>query len=143
MRYYHQYPLELITDQSSFECDMTMQNAQFSTSIQKRPDSRRSTKDIQTMFDILDKQPFTLNIDLVQTAFTCDGSIVVEQFIGFALTQLPISNCQTSHNESILSLIIPLPTHNIDLKLILPGMETIGAIRLGLSGPSTVAADQR
>lgn len=74
------------------------------------------------MFDILDKQPFMLNIGLAQTAYTCDRSIVVEQFIGFALTHLPISNCQTSHNEGILSLTIPLPTHNIDVKLILPGM---------------------
>jgi hypothetical protein len=116
-KYYRQYPIEHVTADSSFACDVTIRNAQFSTTIQKRPDSRSSTKYIQAMFDMLNTQTFTLNIDLVQTAFTCDDSIIFEHLVGYTLVQLPISNCQASYNESILSLAIPLPTHAINLQL--------------------------
>ena len=47
------------------------------------------------------------------------------------------------HNGTILSLAILLPVHDIRLQLILPGLKTIGAIRLGLSGPLAVHADGR
>ena len=46
-------------------------------------------------------------------------------------------------NETILSLGVLLPAHDIRLQLILPGLKTIGAIRLGLSGPAIVLEDGR
>jgi hypothetical protein len=120
-----------------------MRNAQFSTTMQKLSNLRSFTKDIQLMFDMLNNQQFILNIDLIQTAYTCNDSIIVDQLVGYTLTQLSISNCQTSQNGSILSLTIPLPTHSIDLRLMLPGIKTVGAIRLGLNGSSAVSADNR
>ncbi|CAF0992242.1 unnamed protein product [Didymodactylos carnosus] len=141
--YLHQYPIERVTGDSSFACDVTMRNAKFSTTIQMISNSRSSTKDNQAMFDMLNSQPFTLNIDLVQTAFTCEDSLVVQRLIAYTLTQLPIATCQTSHNNSILSLGISLPAQVISVQLTLPGSRTIGAIRIGLSGPSAVSADGR
>jgi hypothetical protein len=121
-----------------------MINAQFSTTLQKRSDIRHPQKSIQTMFDMINNQPFYLNIDLIQTSFNCsDDQIFVQQFLGSIITQLPILSCQTSQKESILSLIIPLPTHNIDLTLVLAGIKTIGAISIGLNGPSAISEDNR
>lgn len=120
-----------------------MHNAKFSTTAQKRPNSRSSTKDIQTMFDMLSAQVWTLNIDLIQTAFTCNDSLIVQRLIGYTYKNLTISDCQTSYNDSILSLVIPLPAHVITVDISLLGLKTIGAIRLGLTGPSTVSTDNR
>jgi hypothetical protein len=67
-----------------------------------------------------------------------DDQIFVQQFLITIITQLPILSCLTSQNESILTLIIPLPTHNIDLTIILAGIKTIGEIRIGLDGSSSI-----
>jgi hypothetical protein len=95
------------------------------------------------MFELLNSQSFTLNIDLVQTAFTCQDSLYVQRLTGYKSTPLDIFRCETIHNGTILSLGILLPAHDISLQLILPGLKTIGAIRLGLSGPSAVLEDGR
>lgn len=137
--YFHQYPIESITGDDSFMCDVTMRNAKFTTTTQKTSNSQRSTKDNQAMFDMLNSQPFILKIDLVQTAFTCEDSLIVQRLIGYTLTELPISSCQSSYNNSIISLAITLPVQEISVQLTLPGSRTIGAIRIGLSGPSNVS----
>ena len=134
--YLHQYPIENVTHNSSFACDVTLRNAKFSTTTQKRWDPSRSTKESQPMFDLLDAQPFTLNIDLVQTAFTCEDYFYVQWLTGYTVTLVPITKCEISHNETILSLAILLPAQEINVQLVLPGLKTIGAIRIGLSGPS-------
>jgi hypothetical protein len=95
------------------------------------------------MFDMLNSQPFTLNIDLVQTAFTCNDSLIVQRLVSYTLKDLSISSCQTSYNDSILSLTVPLPIHTVTVQLTLLGLKTIGAIRLGLSGPPAVSTDNR
>ena len=89
-----QYPIEQVTHNSSFACDVTLRNAKFSTTTQKRWDPRRSTKESQPMFDLLDAQPFTLNIDLVQTAFTCDDQFYVQRLNGYQITTVPITQCE-------------------------------------------------
>lgn len=111
--------------------------------MQMAPNSRNSTKQNQFMFNMLNAQSFTLNIDLIQTAFTCNDSIIVQRFLGSKLTILPISACKSSYNESILSLAIVLSSQETGIQLVLPGSRTIGAIRLGLSGPSVISIDQR
>jgi hypothetical protein len=141
--YLHQYPIEHVTGNSSFACDVTLRNAKFSTTTQKRWDPGRSTKQSQSMFDLLNSQPFTLNIDLVQTAFTCKDSFYVQRLIGNRVTLVPINKCKASYNETILSLNIVLPVQEISVQLILPGLKTIGAIRIGLSGPSAKSEDGR
>ena len=107
------------------------------------PNSRRSTRQNQPMFELLNSQPFYLKIDLIQTAFTCQDNLIVNQVIDYTLLQLPITKCETSYNGSILSLTIALPAHDIIVQLILPGVRTVGAIRLGLAGPPAVKEDGR
>ena len=141
--YLHQYPIERVTANSSFACDVTLRNAKFTTTIQKTSSSSRSTNENKPIFDLLNSQVFTLNIDLVQTAFTCQDSLYVQRLTGFQSIPLPIARCEMIHNETILSLAIVLPVHDIQLQLILPGLKTIGAIRLGLSGSPAVLEDGR
>jgi hypothetical protein len=141
--YLRQYPIESVTHNSSFACDVTLRNAKFTTTTQKRWDPARSTKASQPMFDLLDAQPFTLNIDLVQTAFTCEDNFYVQRLNGYEITLIPITKCGTSYNETILNLAILLPAQTISVQLVLPGLKTIGAIRIGLSGPSAEVEDGR
>lgn len=111
--------------------------------MQKMPGSRRSTKQNQAMFVLLSSQAFDLKIDLVQTAFACQNSLLVYRVIDYVLVPLSISKCETSYNDSILSLTIPLPSHDIAVQLVLPGLQTVGGIRLGLFGPSAISEDGR
>ncbi|CAF1400512.1 unnamed protein product [Adineta steineri] len=141
--YLHQYPIEYVTNNSTFACDITLRNAKFTTTTQKRWDPRRSTKESQHIFDLLNSQLFTLNIDLVQTSFTCEDYFYVQRLNGNKVTIIPITNCQTNYNETTLSLTILLPVHQISVQLVLPGLKTIGAIRIGLSGPSAEIEDGR
>jgi hypothetical protein len=69
--------------------------------------------------------------------------LFVQEFFSSIITQLNILNCQTSQNKSILSLIIPLPVHNIDLTVTLTGIKTIGGIRVSLNGSSVISDDFR
>jgi hypothetical protein len=111
--------------------------------MQKTSSLHNSTKKNQVIFNMLNSQSITLNVDLIQTAFVCTDSLIVQRVVGSKLTRLPISACQTSHNGSILSLAIALPTQEVGIQLILPGSRTVGAIRLGLSGPSMISTDKR
>jgi hypothetical protein len=95
------------------------------------------------MFELLNAQLFTLNIDLIQTAFTCQDPLHVLRFSGYQYTSLPISTCEKTHNGTILSLGIELPAHVINVELVLPGLKTIGAIRVGLYGPPASLEDGR
>ncbi|CAM4911287.1 unnamed protein product [Rotaria socialis] len=141
--YLSQYPIEHVTKNSSFACDTTLRNAKFSTTMQNTWNSRRPQDESQLIFDLLNSQPFTLNIDLVQTAFTCQDSFYVQRITTYTTIQFPIAWCQTNYNNTTLSLAIVLPVHTISVQLILPGVKTIGAIRVGLSGPSAVEEDGR
>ncbi|CAF3345973.1 unnamed protein product [Rotaria socialis] len=142
-QYFHQYPIEQVTSDSSFACDVTLRNAKFITTMQMTSSSSNSTKQNQVIFNMLNSQSITLNVDLIQTAFICNDSLIVQRVVGSKLTLLPISACETSHNGSILSLAIALPTQEVGIQLTLPGSRTVGAIRLGLSGPSMISTDKR
>ncbi|CAF1167403.1 unnamed protein product [Adineta steineri] len=100
-------------------------------------------KDSQTVFDLLNAQPFTLNIDLVQTAFNCQDTFYVLRKIGYKVVQVPIKNCQLNENETIMSLAIPLPVHEISVQLVLLGLKSVGAVRIGITGPSAQDNDGR
>ncbi|CAF1167462.1 unnamed protein product [Adineta steineri] len=141
--YLDQYPVEQVTKNSTFACDVTLRNAKFSTTAQKRWDPASSTKDSQTVFDLLNAQPFTLNIDLVQTAFNCQDTFYVLRNIGYKVVQVPIKNCQLNENETIMSLTIPLPVHEISVQLVLLGLKSVGAVRIGITGPSAQDNDGR
>jgi hypothetical protein len=62
--------------------------------------------DEQKMFDLLNNQKFTLNIDLINTLINCD---VVSIFALFGTTWSTIRWLTCLNNNSILSISIPVP----------------------------------
>ncbi|CAF1157957.1 unnamed protein product [Adineta steineri] len=139
--YYYQYPIENVVSESSFACDTSMRNAKFTTSIQmSKP---QQAKDIQPIFDLLNAQSFTLIIDLINTAFICSDPILVQRIISYAFINLSISSCTMQYNNSIVSLSVVLPSHNMNMQVTLPGLKTVGAVRLGLTGPAATYENGR
>ncbi|CAM4960785.1 unnamed protein product [Rotaria socialis] len=141
--FYRQYPIENMTSESSFACDVTLGNSKFSTNLQAMAQHRNPNKQIQPMLDLINAQQFYLKVDLIQTAFTCQDSLTVYHVLDYTLLVLPMTKCETSYNSSILSLTVSLPAQEISVQLILSGLKTVGAIRLGLIGPSASSADGR
>lgn len=86
------------------------------------------------MLDLLYAQQFYLKVDLIQTAFTCQDSLIFYHVVEDVSLVLPTTNCKTSYNGSIVSLTVALPAQTIIVQLILPGLRTVGAIRVGLTG---------
>ncbi len=103
----------------------------------------RELADIQPIFDLLEAQPFTINIDFINLAFNCSDTLLVQRVLAYTLVTLPITSCSTSYNHSILSLSILLPSHDLTLQVTLPGMRTVGAVRLGVSGPAATTGNGR
>ncbi|CAF0882448.1 unnamed protein product [Adineta steineri] len=139
--YFHQYPIESVVGESFFACDTSIRNAKFTTSMQMK--KARQAKEIQPIFDLLEAQSFTLTIDLINTAFTCSDTLLVQRIISYAFINLSISSCTMHYNNSIVSLSILLPSHNMNMQVTLPGLRTVGAIRVGLTGPAATYEDRR
>ncbi|CAF3485596.1 unnamed protein product [Rotaria sordida] len=78
--YYERYPIEKVGSSSWFGCDHDMRNAKFSSSLQMTQ-LIRFTDDNWIIYNMLDQQPFTLIIDLINTAFTCNDSIIVHLIV--------------------------------------------------------------
>ena len=127
--YFHRYPIESLTGNATFTCDPTMSNAQFSSGLMPlgTPHNERE----EPIFHMLDEQPFTLHIDLINTLFTCADVTLVQ--IKDRIVPLTIQSCNTSSGS--LSISTSLPSHSINLQLQLTGANTIGGLRLGLEGP--------
>lgn len=102
-----------------------------------------TSKQIQPILDLLAKQQFYLKIDLIQTAYTCQDSIVVYHLLEYDSTIIPITECKANKNSSILSISIALSAQEISVQLVLPGLLTVGGIRLGLTGLSATIDDGR
>ena len=134
--YLRQYPIETASN-SSFTCNPSLRNSQFSSQMQIL--GIPLNEDIQPMFDMLDAQPYTLNIDFVNTLFTCQY-VIVQQTVGLVVTLISPQNC--SYHDAILSVSIALPTHTIAIQVVLNGTLTVGGIRVGLSGPEAVEGNE-
>ncbi|CAF1203378.1 unnamed protein product [Rotaria sordida] len=126
--YYKQYPIETSTD-AYFACDLSTRNAKFQSSLQTLgiPPSKTEKK----MFDLLNEQKFSLNIEFINTLINCDV-ISIQALYGTIWSTIRWSNCQ--NNNSILYLSIPLPFQHISVQITLDQIQTIGALRIGLSG---------
>jgi hypothetical protein len=80
----------------------------------------------------LNDQQFTLNIDFINTLVNCDAISIAAQF-GLTWSTIRWLNC--NNVNSILTLSIPLPYQHISVQVYLADTKTMGAIRIGLSGP--------
>jgi hypothetical protein len=127
--YFYRYPIEKITGNANFACDETLSNAQFSSGLMST--GIPPTDDEAPIFELLDAQPLTLNIDFINTLFTCtDISVLQIKDINLPMT---ISSC-TDHGSS-LSISLLLPSNSISLQVLLTGTNTIGGLRIGLQAP--------
>ena len=127
--YLYRYPIEQVLADNNLACDQTLTNAQFSTGLMAigiPPDD-----DVAPIFTLLDAQPLTLYIDLINTLFKCTD-LTVTQIKDIDLP-MDVSSCNGS--DSSISLSLLLPSHSINLQVQLTGMNTIGGLRIGLQGP--------
>ena len=127
--YLQQYPVENAHD-SSFACNPNLRNSKFSTQMQVL--GIPLSEEVQPIFDMLDKQPYTLNVDFVNTLFRCQN-VSIQQTVGTVITLITFQNC--SEHGGILSVSVALPFHAISIQIILNDTLTVGGIRTGLSGP--------
>ncbi|CAF3583618.1 unnamed protein product [Rotaria socialis] len=128
--FYSQYPAESVGD-SSFACDTTLRNAQYDSNLQSLaipvPDEE------QPIVDMLDNQVFTLQLDVFNTAISCQAVSFVE-IVGSTTLSLPMASC--NNVNGVVSATIILPGHDATIEVTLTSIQLVGGFRLGLSGPS-------
>jgi hypothetical protein len=127
--YLKKYPIEK-SSPAYFACDTTMRNAKFQTNVQSLAIPFTPTE--QEMFDLLNNQPFTLNIDFINTLVTCDA-ISIQALFGLTWSIIRWLNC--NNTNYILTLSIPLPYQHISVQVFLDDTKMMGAIRIGMTGP--------
>jgi hypothetical protein len=124
-----QYPLEYTSD-SNFACDVSLRNAKFQTNIQSL--SIPAAEFEQNMINSLNNQTFTLNVDFINTIMDC-SVVSLQALYGTRWLSIRWSTC--NNINSILSLSIPLSYQQISVQIFLADIQTIGGLRIGLSGP--------
>jgi hypothetical protein len=127
--YFYRYPIEQVSGDFNLACDTTLTNAQFSTGLMAI--GIPPNDDIAPIFALLDAQPFTLRIDFVNAVYNCTD-ITVTQIKDINLP-MTISSCNDTASSA--SLLLPLPSQDINLQIELTGLNTIGGFRIGLEAP--------
>jgi hypothetical protein len=127
--YFHQYPIEQMKGPSSFACDPTLSNAQFSAGLMSLA---IPPTDVEApIFTLLNEQSFTLYIDFVNTLFKCTDVSAIQ--IKDTNLDMKISSC--GNNDNTLSISLQLPSHGMSLQITLADTNTIGGLRMRLEGP--------
>ena len=127
--YLAQYPADKVGP-SSFSCDETIRNAKFDSSLEALS---VPVSDIERpIFDALNKQPFTLHLDFINTATSCAIVSMVE-VIESSTYALPNILCNATNGT--VSILAVLPQHKITVRAILNDIQLVGGVRVGFSGP--------
>lgn len=131
--YIQLYPIETSGSMNA-ACDHTLRNAMFSNGLQlPLPIVDRGR---WAIFDLLDEQPFTMTVDLVNTRAPC-SSITVQQdrpSVNYLLLKVQSCGLDSSSNGT-RSLSFALPPDPTTVQLNITGTYFIGGIRLCLRGP--------
>jgi len=131
--YFSSYPIET-TEAVDKACDNNKRNSKFDNALQLPLPGTDGA--YWKIFDMLDKQPFTMAIHLINTRAQCDN-ITVERN---RRTGTPLSmvetNCTLSPNNVSGSFSFGLPTHKSIVRVDISGPYFIGALRLCLHGKS-------
>jgi ribosomal protein S8 len=127
--YLNQYPSEKVGP-STFACDETIRNAQFATSLQAL--AIPVSDEQEEIFDLLNEQNFTLSLDFINTASSCLELSVVE-VVQPSTISLSLLSCSDSNGT--VSARVQLPQHGTTIMVTLSGIQLVGGVRLGLSGP--------
>ncbi|CAF1303994.1 unnamed protein product [Adineta steineri] len=113
-------------------CGRTMHNAVFDSSLQlPLPNSDGSRWSI---FNMLDRQPFIMTVDLLNTAADC-ASITVQQN-GPAVNHLrvPMRSCVLQSDNATRSISFLWPSHHASIQLNITGPFFVGGLRICLYG---------
>ena len=130
----NQYPIES-TGPSTFACDENLLNAKFSTTMQSL--AVPVSDELQIIFDMLDEQPFTLEVGFVNTDFS-DVQLNISQLLGSFKVSLDKT---ATNNNGILHSSVNLTTHQAQIQFNVSSESMAGAIRIGLTGPSKTDAN--
>lgn len=126
INFYKEYPNEDIGP-STYACGETIRNVKYESALQSL--SIPLSKEEQPIFDLLNKQDFTLHIDLFNTIASCQD-LAVYQILGLLKTKLNF-NCINSNG--ILSAYVKLSFQKGILKWIINDIVFVGGIRITLS----------
>ncbi|CAF3735698.1 unnamed protein product [Adineta steineri] len=133
---YHQlYPIETSGPMHA-SCDTTMRNANFDNALQlplSNPDGSR-----WPIFDMLDAQPFTMSLDLINTGAHCENITIQQNKPGINYLTLSNLSCLIQPDDVTLTATFPLPSHQLEVQLNVSGVYFIGGIRLCLRGPGII-----
>ncbi|CAF1266557.1 unnamed protein product [Rotaria magnacalcarata] len=128
--YFKEYPIESVSD-FYLACDTSMRNAKFQTGLQPLGIAHDDSE--KEMLYLLDGQSFTLNVAFLNTLIDCDV-ISIQALFGTTWLTTRWSSC--ANINSVLSLSIPLPSQKTSIEISIDDIGTIGALRIGLSGPT-------
>ncbi|UJR07360.1 hypothetical protein I4U23_011646 [Adineta vaga] len=131
------YPIETSND-ADFACDASLRNAQFSSGLQLLS-TIKSDKE-KPIFDLLEAQNFTLQINFVQTGFLCQDIRLQNNFGSYAVDFLP-TTCLLQSDNATLTVSIDMPYHLMDIQLNLTGEYYIGGVFICLTGANSTTND--
>ncbi|CAF1503763.1 unnamed protein product [Adineta steineri] len=136
--YFYSYPIEK-AEAVDKTCGNTQRNTKFDNALQLPLPETDGT--YWKIFDMLNEQPFTMTIHLVNTRAQCND-ITVERN---RRTGTPLSivetNCTLSPNNVSGSFSFNLPTHKSSVRVGINGPYFIGALRICLHGKSHAETD--
>ncbi|CAF1197835.1 unnamed protein product [Adineta steineri] len=128
------YPIET-SDISYASCDNTIRNAVFESSLQLALPNPNGNQRI--IFHMLDSQPFTMTMDLLNTIADCSSVTVQQNRPGVNNLLLPMTSCVRQPDNVTLSVSFLLPEHRTNVQLNITGSYFIGGMRLCLRGPDS------
>ena len=131
--YIELYPIETSGSMTA-ACDHTLRNAMFSNGLQLPlpiVDGGR-----WAIFALLEQQPFTMTVDLVNTRADCASITVQQDRPSVSYLLLKVQNCTLGYsNNGTRSVSFALPPDPTTVQLNITGTYFIGGIRLCLQGP--------
>lgn len=133
VEYIKLYPIET-SSYSRSSCDKTIRNSLFQSSLQlplPNPDGSR-----WSIFDMLDEQPLTMAIDLINTRATCSDITIQENRHGLFYSILPINECILQPDNMTRSVSTILPENWPNVQINITGPYFVGGFRLCLRGPN-------
>ncbi|CAF3812651.1 unnamed protein product [Rotaria sp. Silwood1] len=134
-KYIKLYPIETSSDARD-SCDDTLYNALFDNALQlplSNPDGTR-----WPIFDMLDEQPFTMTLDLVNTRAYCSNISFQQNRPGVNYLRLPMTACILQSDNITQSVSVALLAHRINVQLNITGPYFVGGFRLCLHGPGLI-----
>ena len=130
------YPIEQSSD-ARLACDRTMRNAKFSTGV--RLLSVPVAEEEAPMFNLLDTQPLTLSVDLLNTALACETITVVQRS---GNNEIPLKGYTCSNTTpAITTISLQLPIHELTITVTILQSYPIGALRMCITGLGLVQED--